>query len=55
MRIKRWHGNEIRFVEKDGEWWAILMDTNTMERVQVEIEVDIPSNQGGDVEQVVFC
>lgn len=26
MRKEIWHGKEIRFVEIDGEWWAILKD-----------------------------
>lgn len=26
MRIETWNGYSIRFVEKDGEWWAILKD-----------------------------
>lgn len=26
MRIERWCGHEIRFVEVDGEWYAILKD-----------------------------
>lgn len=26
MRTENWCGYEIRFVEKDGEWWAILKD-----------------------------
>lgn len=26
MRTEIWHGKEIRFVEIDGEWWAILKD-----------------------------
>lgn len=26
MRIENWRGYNIRFVEKDGEWWAILKD-----------------------------
>lgn len=26
MRIENWRGHEIRFIEKDGEWWAILKD-----------------------------
>lgn len=26
MRIENWCGHEIRFIEKDGEWWAILKD-----------------------------
>ena len=26
MKIENWNGCNIRFVEKDGEWWAILKD-----------------------------
>lgn len=26
MKIENWCGHEIRFVEIDGEWWAILKD-----------------------------
>lgn len=26
MRIENWCGHDIRFVECDGEWWAILKD-----------------------------
>lgn len=26
MKTEIWHGKEIRFVEIDGEWWAILKD-----------------------------
>lgn len=26
IRIENWCGYDIRFVEKDGEWWAILKD-----------------------------
>ena len=26
MKTENWCGYEIRFVEKDGEWWAILKD-----------------------------
>ena len=26
IRIESWCGYDIRFVEKDGEWWAILKD-----------------------------
>ena len=26
MKIETWQGHEIRFIEKDGEWWAILKD-----------------------------
>jgi len=26
IRIEEWAGNKIRFVEKDGEWWAVAAD-----------------------------
>ena len=26
MRTENWFGYDIRFIEKDGEWWAILKD-----------------------------
>lgn len=26
MRTENWMGYEIRFIEQDGEWWAILKD-----------------------------
>lgn len=26
MKIENWNGYNIRFIEKDGEWWAILKD-----------------------------
>lgn len=26
MRVENWCGYKIRFVEQDGEWWAILKD-----------------------------
>lgn len=26
MRTENWIGYEIRFIEQDGEWWAILKD-----------------------------
>ena len=26
MRTESWCGHDIRFVEKNGEWWAILKD-----------------------------
>lgn len=26
MKIESWNGYEIRFVEKDGEWWAVAKD-----------------------------
>ena len=26
MRIENWYGHDIRFIEQDGEWWAVLKD-----------------------------
>lgn len=26
MKTQTWNGHKIRFVEKDGEWWAVLKD-----------------------------
>lgn len=26
MKVENWCGHDIRFVEKDGEWWAVLED-----------------------------
>ena len=26
MRIENWSGHDIRFVEHNGEWWAVLKD-----------------------------
>lgn len=26
MRTEEWNGHEIRFIEKDGEWWAVMND-----------------------------
>ena len=26
MKIENWCGYDVRFVEKDGEWWAVLKD-----------------------------
>lgn len=26
IRVENWCGYEIRFIEKDGEWWAVLKD-----------------------------
>lgn len=26
IRVENWQGYKIRFIEKDGEWWAILKD-----------------------------
>ena len=26
MKIENWNGHTIRFVKKDGEWWAVATD-----------------------------
>ena len=58
MRTEIWHGKEIRFVEIDGEWWAILKDICDALKLQVgkvsqrldpdmlqrvEVKVEVPS------------
>lgn len=30
MKTENWNGHEIRFVEKDGEWWAVAKDVATV-------------------------
>lgn len=34
MKSEVWKGHEIRFVEKDGEWWAVLKDVCSALTVQ---------------------
>lgn len=29
MKIEEWNGFDIRFVERDGEWWAVGKDVAT--------------------------
>ena len=29
MKTELWNGHEIRFIEKDGEWWAVAVDVVT--------------------------
>lgn len=58
MRTETWCNNEIRFVEVDGEWWAILKDICDALKLQVgkvsqrldpdmlqrvEVKVEVPS------------
>lgn len=26
MKVENWNGHAIRFVERNGEWWAVLKD-----------------------------
>ena len=26
MKVENWNGYDIRFVEHNGEWWAVLAD-----------------------------
>lgn len=51
IRIENWCGYDIRFVEKDGEWWAILKDIcdalklrtdNTAQRLDPEMMIRVP-------------
>lgn len=34
MKLENWNGCSIRFVEKDGEWWAVLKDVCSALTVQ---------------------
>lgn len=58
MKTEFWCGYEIRFIEKDGEWWAILKDicdaldlqvAKVAQRldpdmlIRVPVEVEVPS------------
>lgn len=58
MRVENWCGYDIRFVEQDGEWWAILKDICDALNLQVgkvsqrldpdmmlrvSVEVEVPS------------
>lgn len=58
MKIENWYGHEIRFVEHNGEWWAILKDICDALHLQVgkvtqrldpsmmervSVEVEVPS------------
>ena len=62
MRIENWCGHEIRFVEVNGEWWAILKDicdalelrtAKVAERLDpnmlYKIDVDVSDVPGKDV------
>lgn len=58
MKVENWCGHEIRFIEQDGEWWAILKDicdaldlatAKVAQRlepemmIRVPVEVEVPS------------
>lgn len=49
MKIQNWNGHNIRFVEKDGEWWAVLKDVCgalglTPKFVKQRLEKEVVSN-----------
>ena len=63
IKIEKWCNHEIRFVEKDGEWWAVLKDVcealglKTFD-VRKRIEKDMVSNHtlettGGQQEMLI--
>lgn len=58
MKVEMWCGYKIRFVEQDGEWWAILKDIcdalhlqvakvaqrlDSSMMIRVPVEVEVPS------------
>lgn len=49
MKTEVWNGHSIRFVEKDGEWWAVLNDVCNalnlrVDSVKLRLEDDTISN-----------
>lgn len=63
MRIESWCGHDIRFVEHNGEWWAILKDIcdaldlqvgkvsqrlDSDMQTRVPVEVEVPSKHVGN-------
>ena len=49
MKIENWNGHTIRFVKKDGEWWAVLKDVCTAlglktKYVKERLEDEVVSN-----------
>lgn len=49
MKTEIWNGHLIRFVEKDGEWWAVLNDVCNalnlrVDSVKLRLEDDTISN-----------
>ena len=51
IKTENWCGHEIRFIEKDGEWWAILKDiwyaldlrtAKVSERLDPEMLIRVP-------------
>lgn len=64
MKTDNWNGHDIRFVEKDGEWWAVLKDVCgalglSPKFVKQRLEKDVVSNNplstaGGKQEMLVI-
>ena len=54
MKIEKWLDYQIRFVEKNGEWWAVLKDVTDAlglrtDAVKTRLEKDMVSNHIVDV------
>ena len=52
MKTELWNGYSIRFIEKDGEWWAVLKDVCSalnlrVDAVKIRLEDDTISNGVG--------
>lgn len=52
LKVEKWHDYEIRFVFKDGEWWAVATDVcaalgikNVSKAVQGQIKLDSAGNK----------
>lgn len=63
MKTENWYGNDIRFIEKNGEWWAIFedilealhlgafmeteLDPEVLERVHIDGKSELVINELG--------
>ena len=43
IRTETWNGFDVRFIERDGEWWIVLDDLNKVTNIVVYRPLDIPT------------
>lgn len=54
MKTQNWNGNEIRFVEVDGEWWAVAKDiANALGLTQVTRAINTLPKDGVTTSKVI--
>jgi prophage antirepressor-like protein len=51
IRIENWNGHPIRFVERDGEWWAVAIDFEAaLEMTNInKVLADFPKDEKAEV------